>query len=144
MRIRFIKSTETHALRQLVLRPEQPLDEMEWPQDNAKDSFHLGMNTGGRQISIVSFSRERNELLHGWKQYRLRGMATHPDHQGAGIGGKLLRFGLDHLRTLRTDLVWCNARDGAKGFYAKEGFREEGSPFDIHGIGIHHLMFLRL
>lgn len=144
MRIRFIKPVETHALRQSVLRPRQPLDEMEWSQDRAEESFHLGMGIGGHLIAVVSFLRERNELLKGWKQYRLRGMATHPDHQREGAGAALLQFGLDHLRTLKADLVWCNAREGAKAFYAKAGFLEEGEPFEIEAIGVHQLMYLRL
>lgn len=144
MRIRFIKPIETHHLRQQVLRPRQPLEEMEWSMDLAKDSFHLGMELNEQLICVASFLRERNELLKGWKQFRLRGMATHPDHQGKGAGSKVLRFGLDHLRTLKADLVWCNAREKAKDFYAKEGFCTEGPPFDIPGIGLHHLMYLRL
>lgn len=143
MRIRFIKASETHALRQQVLRPHQQREEMEWPKDRAEDSFHLGLSLGGHLISVASFIRERNELLLGWKQYRLRGMATHPEFQGQGTGTKLLRSGLDHLRTLKVDLVWCNAREGAKAFYGQGGFLPEGVPFEIQGIGVHQLMFLR-
>lgn len=144
MRIRFINASQTHALRQEVLRPRQSLDEMEWPQDRAEESFHLGMTIGGHLIAVVSFIRERNELLRGWKQYRLRGMATHPGFQGQGVGTKLLPFGIDHLRTLKADLVWCNAREKATTLYGKVGFLPRGDPFEIEGIGIHQLMFLRL
>lgn len=144
MRIRFIKASETHALRQQVLRPRQPIEEMEWPQDHAVDSFHLGMCIGGHLIAVVSFIRERNEPLRGWKQYRLRGMATRPGFQGQGVGRELLRAGVDHLDTLKADLVWCNAREKATSFYSKEGFLPQGEPFEIEGIGVHQLMFLRL
>lgn len=144
MRIRFINASDTHALRHEVLRPRQFMEEMEWPQDRAENSFHLGLSIGGHLISVVSFIRERNELLRGWKQYRLRGMATHPEFQGQGAGTKLLHFGVDHLRTLKADLVWCNAREKAMALYGKEGFLPQGVPFDIEGIGVHQLMFLRL
>lgn len=144
MRIRFIKPPETHLLRQLVLRPGQPLDEMEWPQDEAADSFHLAMEDQGMILAVASFQKERHERLLGWKQFRIRGMATHPDHQGKGIGTQLLRFGLDHLRAMKADLVWCNARSGALRLYAKEGFAEEGGPFVLEGIGEHYLMYKRL
>lgn len=144
MRIRFIKPIETHDLRQQVLRPQQPLDEMEWSMDHSEDSFHVGMEFNGQIISVASFLRERNELLQGWKQFRLRGMATRPVQQGNGAGTKLLRFGLEHLKSLKADLVWCNARTGAKDFYAKTGFHTEGPPFELPGIGLHHLMYLRL
>lgn len=144
MPIQFIQPWETHQLRRSVLRPTQPLDEMEWPGDKAECSFHLGMWLGGHLVSIASFIRERNELLRGWIQYRVRGMATGSGHQGAGHGGALLRFGLDHARHHGADLVWCNAREAAIGFYAKEGFLTEGAPFLIEGIGTHQLMYLRL
>lgn len=143
MHVRFIQPESTHELRQLVLRPAQGIDEMNWSLDHAEDSFHLGALIGKRCIAVATFMPQRNEQLRGWKQYRLRGMATHPDHQGKGYGHQLLRFGLDHLQQQSVDLVWCNARAGAVRFYAKAAFVPVQEPFNIHGIGIHQLMCLR-
>lgn len=144
MRLRFIKPGETHALRQLVLRPAQPLAEMEWPLDRAADSFHVGLETGEGLVSIATFIRERHEQLHGRGQYRLRGMATAAGHRGQGYASALLRFGVEQARQRKADLVWCNAREGAVGFYAREGFRADLPPFLIDGIGMHQLMHLQL
>jgi GNAT superfamily N-acetyltransferase len=144
MHIRFIKPAETHALRQQVLRPGQPLEEMEWSKDRASGNFHLGVQEEEDLIAIASFFRERNEFLRGWIQYRLRGMATAPRHQGKGFGTRLLQFGMGHLRDMKADLLWCNARENAVGFYARAGFKGEGQTFLIEGIGIHHLMYHRL
>ena len=144
MRIRFIKPVETHDLRQRVLRPAQAIEEMEWSLDRADGSFHLGAEENDRLISIASFLRERCELLPGSHQYRLRGMATDQDHRAKGIGTALLRSGLEHLHHLQADLVWCNAREGAFGFYESEGFTSQGRAFLIESIGLHHLMFRQL
>lgn len=144
MRIRFIKAADTHNLRQRVLRPFQPVSEMEWYGDQADTTFHLGAGIGDHLVSVASFMAERNEVLLGWRQYRLRGMATHPDFRGIGAGSSIVRFGLDHLRGMKVDLVWCNARENVTAFYAGLGFSTHGGPFMVEGIGMHQLMFIRL
>lgn len=149
MRIRFIKPPETHDVRQRVLRPMQAVAEMAWPLDDAEGSFHLGAEvdrdgSDDRLISVVSFVREHCVQLPGSHQYRLRGMATAQEHRGKGMGAALLRSGLEHLHHLKADLVWCNAREAALGFYEREGFTSQGAAFLIEGIGLHHLMFRQL
>src|SRR6218665_585884 len=84
MRIRFIKAADTHALRHRVLHPDQPMEEVDFPNDRNPDSFHLGVSIGNHLVCVASFYNERNAQLLGWKQYRLRGMATHPDMRGQG------------------------------------------------------------
>ena len=96
------------------------------------------------KIYIGSFYNEKQEQLRGWKQYRLRGMATHPDHRSKGLGSKLMRFAMDHLNNQKADLLWCNARENALEFYKRLGFAIEGPPFDVPGIGEHFLMYRKL
>jgi len=143
MRIRFIKAKDTWPLRQLVLRPGQPIEECDFPNDRNPDSFHLGVERGSI-IAIGSFYGERHDALKGWKQYRLRGMAVHPDFRGKGAGAMLMRFGISHLKDQRADLLWCNARENATSFYKKLGFAPHGEPFLIEGIGMHEVLYLRL
>lgn len=144
MRIRFIKAHETWSLRHRVLRPHQTLEDCDYPNDRNPDSFHLGVSLGEHLIGIGSFYAERNDALKGWKQYRLRGMAIHPEFQGQGGGTKLIRFALDHLRAQRGDLLWCFARENALGFYERLGFIPHGEPFHVDGIGLHQVMYRRL
>ncbi|MCI1752659.1 MAG: GNAT family N-acetyltransferase [Flavobacteriales bacterium] len=144
MRVRYIKAAETYPLRQQLLRPLQPIDEMDWYGDNADTSFHVGAEVGEELICVASFMLERCEQVLGWRQYRLRGMATQPDQQGSGAGKAVLKFGLDHLRGLKADLVWCNAREKVVGFYGGMGFQAQGELFMVDGIGMHQLMYLRL
>ena len=71
-------------------------------------------------------------------------MAIHPDFRAQGAGAKLIRFAIEHLHAQRADLLWCNARENAKGFYEKLGFVIHGEPFQIAGIGEHFVMYRRI
>jgi ribosomal protein S18 acetylase RimI-like enzyme len=144
MRIKFIKAPDTWALRHRVLRPHQTLEDCDYPNDRNPDSFHLGVFIGEHLVCIGSFYAEKNMDLKGWKQYRLRGMATHPDFQNQGAGTKLLTFALDHLKAQRADLLWCNARSNAKAFYERANFTVVGVPFTIEGVGEHYVMQRRI
>jgi GNAT superfamily N-acetyltransferase len=141
MRIRFIRTADTYPLRLRVLRPGGVVEDCHWANDRLEGSFHLGVYLKDRIVSIGSFYPEKHPALKGWKQFRLRGMATDPAHQGQGAGTGLLRFALDHLKGQQVDLLWCNARLVAVPFYEALGFRTSGAEFDIPGIGPHYMMW---
>lgn len=122
----------------------QSVEEMDWPGDQAAGSFHVGVDHGPVLVGVGTFIAEMHAALNGAKQYRLRGMAVHPEHRSRGIGGMILGFGIAQLRNGSADLVWCNARGTALPFYEKAGFSTVGLPFTIEGIGIHHLMYKRI
>lgn len=140
MRIRFIRTEQTYPLRLLVLRPGGVEQDCHWANDRLEGSFHLASQIGEHIIAIASFYPEKHRLLQGWKQFRLRGMATHPEFQGQGVGARLLGFAIDHLRAQHADRLWCNARKSAAELYTRAGFIIEGEEFDIPGIGPHYLM----
>jgi putative acetyltransferase len=54
-------------------------------------------------------------------------LAVHPDHQGCGLGGRLIRAGLDQLRAAGVALVFVL---GHPGYYPKYGF----APAGTHGL----------
>ncbi|MBL7938704.1 MAG: GNAT family N-acetyltransferase [Flavobacteriales bacterium] len=144
MRVRFIKAQDTHALRLKVLRPGGLLEDVDFANDRLVGAFHLGLQIGEHRISVGSFYPEPHPELNGWKQFRLRGMATHPDFQGQGAGARLLRFALEHLKAQHADLLWCNARVKAVPFYERAGLAVHGERFEIPGIGGHYVMYRRL
>ncbi len=144
MRVRFIKAQDTHALRLKVLRPGGILEDVDFANDRLAGGFHLGVQIGEHRIAVGSFYPEAHPALTGWKQFRLRGMATHPDFQGQGAGAKLIAFALEHLKAQHADVLWCNARVKAKSFYDRAGFVVHGELFDIPGIGGHYVMYRRL
>ncbi|MBK9286155.1 MAG: GNAT family N-acetyltransferase [Flavobacteriales bacterium] len=144
MPIRFIKARELWPLRHKVLRPHMTLEDCDYPHDKDTDTFHLATVEEGRILCIGSFYKESSPKLKGWKQYRLRGMATEPERRGAGLGTDLIHFALEHLRAQQADVLWCNARENALPFYAKLGFTTHGGEFDIPGIGPHYLLSIKL
>lgn len=139
--IRFIKARDTHDLRHRVLRPHQPMEEVDYPNDRNPDSFHLGAFQGGKLVAVASFYKEKQGSLNGWIQWRLRGMAVEEGLRSAGIGGNLLAFALDELKAKAADVLWCHARETASGFYIKHGFQAKGGRFVIEGIGPHCIMY---
>jgi predicted GNAT family N-acyltransferase len=64
-------------------------------------------------------------------------MATDPAVRGAGAGRALLAEGLARVAARGGDLVWCDARVSAAGFYERQGFAVVTQPFDKPGIGPH-------
>lgn len=141
MRIAFIKAKDTWPLRHSVLRSHQSIEDCDYPNDRNPDSFHLGAYEGKQLVGVGSFYKERQPTVLGHFQWRLRGMAVLPDFRGKGVGQQLLRFAFDELKAKRADVLWCQAREKALGFYAKLGFSSKGEPFSLEGFGVHHIMY---
>ena len=144
MHVRFIRTEDTYALRLLVLRPGGVIEDTHFANDRLEGSFHLGVVLDDAIICVGSFYPEKHQFLKGWKQFRLRGMATHPDHQNKGVGERLMRFAMEHLQAQMADLLWCNARIKAVPFYERLGLRVDGDPLEIPGIGTHYLMWRKI
>lgn len=150
MDIRPISAAETRPLRGSVLRPGQPPENLVYPGDDAPGSFHAGAFVDGELVGVASvfpepmpaaFRPDRSDL-DGGNAYRLRGMATRPDLQGRGIGKAALLRCIEHVRKAGADVLWCNARTPALGFYRPLGFTPVGDEFEIEGIGPHYVMWL--
>ena len=127
----------TYALRRAVLRPDG--GEVTWAGDEDPATFHLAARSAdGEVVGVVRFS----PAACAWRPdagapWQLRGMATAPGLRGAGIGRQLLVDGLARVTARGGDLVWCDARTTAAGFYERMGFSVVTEPFDKPGIGPH-------
>jgi len=140
--IRPVAAAATRPLRQQVLRPHQPPEHLLYPGDDAPGSFHLAAYQGERLVGTVSLSLEERDgggPARG-SSYRLRGMATHPEVRGQGVGAALLAEALRRMAEAGGERVWCNARTSAAGFYDRYGFARLGPEFELPGIGPHVLM----
>lgn len=135
--IQTISATDTHELRQKILRPHQPIEEMVYPLDHFSDSFHAGAFVEDDLVGIVSLYPESQDGSTHNGDWRLRGMAVDKGLQGQGIGKDLVKIAMDHARSQSGRNVWCNARTSAMGFYLGLGFESVGEEFDIPGIGPH-------
>lgn len=134
--VKKISQQDTFALRSAVLRNNKPVQDCALPTDGAKGIFHLGYFLQDELVSIATFFPEDYPGT-GAGGFRLRGMATHPDYSGKGLGAALINFAIDELTSAQAAYIWCNARKTAIGFYHKLGFEIISEEFDVPGIGPH-------
>ena len=127
----------TYPLRQAALRPDGA--DVVWAGDEDPATFHLAARTAdGALVGVVRFSPApcpwRPEAAAPWQ---LRGMATDAAARGTGAGRAMVTDGLARVAARGGDLVWCDARVPAAGFYARLGFTVVTGEFDKPGIGPH-------
>jgi predicted GNAT family N-acyltransferase len=128
----------TYPLRGAVLRRGVPLP-VEMAGDDDPATFHLAARTSaGQVVGVVRFHPNpcpwRPDAGSAWQ---LRGMATDPAVRGTGAGRAVVAEGLARVARLGGDLVWCDARLAASGFYERMGFRAVTEPYEISPIGPH-------
>ena len=71
-------------------------------------------------------------------------MASSPKVRGQNFGKKVIDFALEELKKRNVEILWCDARNVALGFYEKMGFTIIGDYYDVPEIGPHKLMYYRL
>jgi GNAT superfamily N-acetyltransferase len=135
--VRAVDPALTRPLRQRVLRPHESLEELashEPPGVHAEGAFD------GDELVAVGFVCPDG----GPGEWRVRGMATAPEHRGRGVGAAILDALVEHARAQGATRVWCNARTPALRLYERAGFAPESGEFDIPGIGPHFVMARRV
>jgi predicted GNAT family N-acyltransferase len=110
----------TYPLWRDVLREGRPVARLADPEG----TFHLAARTGeGRLVGVVRFSPAPCPWRPGARDpWQLRGMATDSAVRSIGVGRALVSEGLRRVAGLGGDLVWCDARMAAVGFYQRMGF----------------------
>ncbi|MGY1649719.1 GNAT family N-acetyltransferase [Geodermatophilus sp. SYSU D01119] len=122
-------------LRSAVLRDGGPAG---LPGDDDPATVHLAARTAdGRVAGVVRLSPAPCPWRDARAPWQLRAMATDPAVRGTGAGRALVAAGLALVAGRGGDLVWCNARVGAAGFYGRLGFAVVTAPFDVPPIGPH-------
>ena len=144
MIVRQISYKDTLSIRHQMLRPGKKHETCFFPGDDDENTFHLGAFVNSKLVSVASFYFSQNDNLPQENQYQLRGMATLPEFQSKGFSRELLKFGFPLIQRNLCQIVWCNARSSAIGFYKKTGFEEIGDEFEIPTVGPHRLMYLKL
>jgi predicted GNAT family N-acyltransferase len=131
-----VPAETTHALRRGVLRPDG--GEITWAGDEDPATFHLAARTAdGAVVGVVRFSPAACPWRSARAPWQLRGMATDPAVRGTGAGRALLVDGVARVAARGGDLLWCDARVTAAGFYERMGFAVVTDPYDKPGIGPH-------
>lgn len=140
--IKKIEVDKTYDLRKKILRKGMTLSH-KMQGDLSKDSLHLGLYDNDELVCIGSFMKNNREDFSG-VQYQLRGMATAQNSQGKGLGLLLMKEAELILKKQGVDLIWCNARTTATGFYEKLGYQIIGSEFEVPEVGPHYVMYKKI
>lgn len=143
LEVRVIDQQLSRRLRRDVLRPGLPLDGP-LPGDEVADAVHLAAFDGDRLASTCLIypdpCPDRPAANLAW---HLRQMATEPDLRGTGAGRAVIEFCLSWLGERQADVLWCNARETAVGFYRRLGFVGVGDLFTDQRHPIPHLRMVR-
>lgn len=141
----FIQSKQTYPLRLEVLwQHKNNLEECGLDIDEIETTFHVGAFKNGELVSVGTFLVQQNEKFEEKYQYRLRAMATSPKVRGENFGKEVIDFALKELKIREVELLWCDAREVAIGFYEKMGFNILGDFYEVPMIGKHKLMYKKL
>ena len=127
---------EVVDLRHRILRAGLPRETAVFDGDERPGACHVVAVSRGR---IVGCATLHPSTWNGSPAWQLRGMATDPALQRAGVGRAMLAC-LE--RRLLADVppvrqLWCNARVPAVGFYERMGWRVESEVFEIPSAGPH-------
>ncbi len=127
----------TVPLRRRVLRPHESEEQVAAAMTDP-DVVAVGVVEDDRLVACALAQPEPcPDPVAGSRPWRLRGMATHPDLRGQGLGAAVLVRLLDEAAVRGADVVWCNARVPAMGLYERAGFVVLGEPWEDPVIGPH-------
>lgn len=139
-----IDSKETRSLRHLVLWPHiQDVSDCIIDIDDRADAIHLGAFVQDEIVGVCSLFEMSSPRLEFNKQYRLRAMATHPKVRGEGAGMAIVDEAKSIISELGYEVLWCDARKIALGFYSKQNFKEIDEWYEVRNIGLHKTMFYK-
>lgn len=150
--VQHVPSSVVRPLRTQVLRPAWTDRLATYPEDetvavhiaayiDGDDAPH-GVGTIYAEAPPASLADE----IPAWAYatgaaWRLRGMATSEAARGTGLGRDVLEACFETVRQAGGQVLWCNARVGALGFYRRLGLVTAGPAFDIPEIGGHYVMW---
>lgn len=139
MRTAVVPVEEIFALRWAVLRTGMPRETAVYPEDSRGGVFHIAAyDDEGAVLGCATFFPD---ALPGESApaYRFRGMGSAPEARGRGFGAAALKAGLRECAARGAELVWCNGRVSATGFYEHLGFTAVGPQFVIEPSGPHYV-----
>ena len=125
-----------------MLRDDDPTAPVTFEGDDEPSTVHLGIDVDSHVVAVSTWMRRPFAERPADIAVQLRGMATDPARQGAGLGALLLAAGLDRARSDGADLVWARARSTALAFYLANGFVRVGDEFVDATTGLPHVVVL--
>ncbi|AGK51061.1 MULTISPECIES: GNAT family N-acetyltransferase [Burkholderia] len=102
-----------------------------FPCDDHDATLHLAARTSDGIVAVATICRQPFRDFPADGAWRLRGVAVEPFMQGQGVGTRLMHACIEHAQRQNGKVVWCTARDSARGFYESLGFATFGVPLTI-------------
>jgi predicted GNAT family N-acyltransferase len=136
-----VDAAATYPLRAQELRQGRPV---EIDEDDAPYTIHLAAVLDGGIVGVVRFHPRDCPWRSAEAPWQLRGMATDTRVRGLGAGRALVAEGLSRIAALGGDLVWCDARKAAVGFYERIGFTIVTDEYELTPVGLHRGMLVEL
>lgn len=141
-----VEEADCFALRKIGLWPAEAKAVPAYAY--APEQFHLAAFVGIELLSVATFlmedQSEEGIFSANGSSWRLRGMATHPQHRCLGYATAILEHGTRLLRRRRASLLWANGRSTAIGFYLERGFSRVGEERFKPGAQPHYRIERRL
>lgn len=142
MQLTRLQHQQTLPLRHSILRPHQPQHECVYPGDDI--AGHFAFISNDVVVAILSVYPEDEDGAASEKAWRIRGVATSPEHRKKGLASALLKAAEDYVVEHGGAYLWCNARVVALSFYRLHGYQIHGDKFELPGIGDHFRMIKTL
>ena len=136
-----VDAAATYPLRAQELRQGRPV---EIDEDDAPYTIHLAAVLAGEIVGVVRFHPRDCPWRAAEAPWQLRGMATDLRVRGLGAGRALVAEGLTRIAAQGGDLVWCDARKAAVGFYERIGFTIVTDEYELTPVGLHRGMLVEL
>ena len=144
VRVEVVDADRTRELRRLVLRPSWPVGSP-LGGDGEPGAVHLAaLDPAGAVVgACVLYPRtypRRPEAADAWQ---LRGMATAAGARSQGVGARVIGEAVTEVYSRGGRLLWCEAREPAIAFYARNGFHGDGETYIGAETGIVHQFMWR-
>ena len=123
--IKEIKSEDTWGIRHRVMWPDHKIDFVKLEEDTK--GIHYGLFIKDSLTSIVSVFIDKDKA-------QFRKFATETEHQGKGLGTKLLTYMLEELNKIGVSKIWCNARVDKTSYYHRFNLKETDKTYIKGGI----------
>lgn len=145
MEIKQLNISDIKSLRHKVLwQHKNSSEDCVIDADSLETTFHIGAVKNNEVVGTSTFIVDVNDKFDTENQYRIRAMATAKTVRGEGIGKQIIEFAIEKLKQMNVELLWCDARIKATGFYDKMGFKTKGDIYNVPEIGPHKLMYLEI
>jgi GNAT superfamily N-acetyltransferase len=144
LRIEPVPLVRVVPLRAAVLR-DGDMAAAVWALDDHPQAVHLAASVGEDLLGVTSVVPDPLPEGTGAAAWRLRGVAVREDVRGQGIASALVAEVVRRIPPSPDppQLLWCNARTSALGFWERAGFEIVGKEF-VTDTGIPHFRAVRL